>query len=393
MTCDWEKRKSIDALMNYETVKYFTNEAYEFGRYGDFLKKWVVSDITSSKMEAYIYRGQGVIIAIGLTALLSLSIREFVSGSMTVGDLVMITAYLSLISIPLGFLGFIYRRIKESLADMDEMFKLLDVPNAIADKKDARELKEVRGELVFEKVDFHYDNNRKVLSDISFIIPAKKSVAFVGYSGSGKSTISKLLVRFYDVAQGRITIDGIDIRDVTQESLRKNIGIVAQDSPLFNATIFENIEYGKPGASKEEVERVARVAHIHDFIMNELPARYETIVGERGVKLSGGEKQRVAIARMLLKDPPILVFDEATASLDSKAEKIIQNAIAEISQGGRTTIVIAHRLSTIADFDEIVVMDKGMIVERGNQDSLIKQNGVYARLWEIQNTGHNGHGE
>ena len=381
---DTASGRSIDALMNYETVKYFTNEAYEFKRYGDSLAQWVRSDITSSKMEAYIYRGQGVIVAVGLTSLLGLSIREFTLGAMTVGDLVMVTSYLGRVAVPLSFLGFIYRRLKESLADMDEMFKLLDENNTLMDKEEAKELKNVNGEIVFRDVDFIYNEDRCALSHISFVIPAKKSVAFVGYSGAGKSTISKLLVRLYDVSAGSITIDGYDIRDVSQESLRKNIGVVAQDTPLFNGTIYENIVYGRPGATKEDVERVARIAHLHDFIVRDLPLQYETVVGERGVKLSGGEKQRVAIARMLLKDPAIFIFDEATASLDSKAEKIIQNAISEISQGGRTTIVIAHRLSTIADFDEIVVMDHGNIVERGDHASLMKKDGVYAHLWEIQ---------
>ena len=379
--------KSIDALLNYDTVKYFANEKFEYTRYGNSLKKWVVSDIKSSKMEAYIYRGQGIIGAIGLTALLSLSVHQYTLGAMTVGDLVLVTTYLSRISIPLSFLGFIYRRMKEAIADMDEMFKLLDVANTIVDKKDALNLNKARGEVVFENVDFHYNEERQILSDISFKVPANKKIALVGYSGSGKSTISKLLFRLYDVSAGSIKIDGQDLRDVKQESLRKNLGIVAQDTPLFNDTIFQNISYGKPGASREEIEKVARIAHIHDFIMD-LPDKYETMVGERGVKLSGGEKQRVAIARMLLKDPPILIFDEATASLDSKAEKIIQNAIGEISKEGRTTIVIAHRLSTIADFDEIIVMKKGEIVEQGNHKDLLKKAGVYANLWSIQKNEH-----
>ncbi|MEX0931823.1 MAG: ABC transporter ATP-binding protein/permease [Candidatus Paceibacterota bacterium] len=379
--------KSIDALLNYETVKYFTNENYEHERYGSFLSRWVTSDIASSKMEAYIYRGQGIIIAIGLTALLSLAVREYLQGGMTIGDMILVTTYLGQISIPLSFLGFIYRRLKESIADMDEMFKLLDVPNTIKDKDDAKVLTDIKGEIRFDDVSFAYSNEREVLSHISFSVPEKKRVALVGYSGSGKSTISKLLLRLYDVRSGSIKIDGIDIRDVTQESLRGVIGVVAQDTALFNDTIFENIRYGKPNATKEEIEQVAKVAHIHEFIVNDLPQGYETVVGERGVKLSGGEKQRVAIARMLLKNPRILLFDEATASLDSKAEKVIQTAISELSKEGRTTVVIAHRLSTIVDFDEIIVLERGSIVERGSHGELLQKNGVYARLWAIQNNG------
>jgi ABC-type transport system involved in Fe-S cluster assembly fused permease/ATPase subunit len=379
--------KSIDALLNFDTVKYFANEKFEHTRYGDSLKKWVISDIKSSKMEAYIYRGQGIVGAIGLTTLLSLSVHQYMLGTMTVGDLIMVTTYLSRISIPLSFLGFIYRHMKESMANMDEMFRLLDVKNTILDKKDALPMPKAKGEVEFENVNFQYNEDRQILTNISFKVPANTKVALVGYSGSGKSTISKLLFRLYDVTGGSIKIDGQDLRDVDQTTLRKNLGIVAQDTPLFNDTIYQNIAYGKPGSTREEIERVAKIANIHDFIM-ELPEKYETIAGERGVKLSGGEKQRVAIARMLLKDPPILIFDEATASLDSKAEKIIQNAIEEISKEGRTTIVIAHRLSTIADFDEIIVMKKGEIVEQGNHKDLLDKKGVYANLWSIQKNEH-----
>ncbi len=383
---DEASSKSIDALLNYETVKYFTNEPYEYERYGSFLSRWVKSDIKSSKMEAYIYRGQGLIIALGLTALLSLAVREYLAGGMTIGDMILVTTYLGQISIPLSFLGFIYRRLKESMADMDEMFTLLDVPNQIVDAKDAQILNSAEGTVVFSDVSFAYGNGREVLSHISFSVPAHKRVALVGYSGSGKSTIGKLLLRLYDVTGGSIMVDGEDVRTLTQESLRRSIGVVAQDTILFNDTIFENIRYGKPDATWEEVERVASIAHIHDFISRELPNGYETVVGERGVKLSGGEKQRVAIARMLLKNPQILLFDEATASLDSKSEKIIQRAISELSHEGRTTIVIAHRLSTIVDFDEIIVLEKGSIVERGTHAELIIKNGVYSRLWNIQHS-------
>ncbi len=376
--------KSIDALLNVDTVKYFTNESFEVSRYASFLSRWVTNDIKSSKMEAYIYRGQGIIIAVSLTILLWLAIGAYQSGGMTVGDLVLVTTYLARTSVPLSFLGFIYRRLKESFADMDEMFKLLDVPNTLTDTSHAKELGTVRGEISFQNVHFGYTPEREVVHDLSFTVPAQKRVALVGYSGSGKSTISKLLLRLYDPTQGSILIDGQEIREVTQKSLRAQIGVVAQDAILFNDTIFNNIIYGKPDASKKEVEDAARTAHIHDFITEHLPQGYDTVVGERGVKLSGGEKQRVAIARMLLKNPPILIFDEATASLDTKAEKIIQDAISELSQGGRTTIVIAHRLSTIVDFDEIIVMDKGVIVERGTHQELMAQNNVYAKLWKMQ---------
>lgn len=378
---------SIDALMNYETVKYFTNEKFEHERLDTSLKDWVDSDIRSTKMGANLNMGQGLIITTGLTSILVLAIREYLAGSATIGDFVLVTTYLTRIAIPLNFLGFVYRSVKEGLADVDEMFKLLYVKNTIVDKENAKILKRVNGNLSLQDVVFSYAEGRIVLKGINIDIPAKSRVALVGFSGSGKSTISKLILRLYDVNSGKIMIDDLDVRDITQDSLRRHIGMVAQDTILFNDTIFHNIAYGKSNATKEDVEAAAKIANVHNFIVNELPDGYNTIVGERGVKLSGGEKQRVAIARMIIKDPCILIFDEATASLDTKSEKIIQEAIKELSKGGRTTLVIAHRLSTIVDFDKIVVMAQGEIIEEGNHRELLEKNGVYAKLWESQSSG------
>ncbi|MDA3840250.1 MAG: ABC transporter ATP-binding protein/permease [Patescibacteria group bacterium] len=377
---------SIDALLNYETVKYFTNEKFEYSRYNTSLKDWVGTAIKSTKMGANLNMGQGLIITTGLTAILALAIREYLAGAATIGDFVLVTTYLTRIAIPLNFLGSIYRMVKEGLADVDEMFRLLNVKNTIKDKADAKDLDNIEGHLVMKDVEFKYSDKRTVLKGINIDVPAKSSVALVGYSGSGKSTISKLLLRLYDVSSGAILLDGNDIRDVKQKSLRKSIGMVAQDTTLFNDTIYHNIAYGKTDATKDDVEKAAKIAHIHDFIVSELPEGYDTIVGERGVKLSGGEKQRVAIARMIIKNPCILIFDEATASLDTKSEKIIQDAIKELSKGGRTTVVIAHRLSTIVDFDKIVVMSKGEIIEEGNHLELLQKGGAYASLWETQSS-------
>ncbi len=383
---DRASSQSIDALMNYETVKYFTNEKFEYSRYNSSLKDWVGSAIKSTKMGANLNMGQGLIITTGLTIILALSIREYLAGAATIGDFVLVTTYLARIAIPLNFLGFVYRIVKEGLADVDEMFKLLNVVNTIKDKPDAKDIKKVEGHLVLKDVVFKYSDDRTVLKNINIDIPAKSSVALVGYSGSGKSTVSKLLLRLYDVSSGAILLDGVDIRNIEQRSLRKQIGIVAQDTILFNDTIFHNISYGKIGATKDDVEEAAKAANIHDFIIKELPDGYDTIVGERGVKLSGGEKQRVAIARMIIKNPSILVFDEATASLDTKSEKIIQDAIKDLSRGGRTTVVIAHRLSTIVDFDKIVVMSEGEVIEEGNHRELLQKNGAYANLWASQSS-------
>lgn len=384
---DRGSEQSVDALMNYETVKYFTNEKYEYSRYESTLGKWADIAVISIKRGADLNMGQGLIITAGLTALLGLAVREYLAGAATLGDFVLITTYLNRIAIPLSFLGTMYRYLKESLANVDEMFKLLDVQNHVVDRPDAKELENPEGRVVLQHITFGYKKDRPIIKDISIDIPARSSVALVGASGSGKSTISKLLLRFYDVDGGSISIDGTDIRDITQASLRRSIGVVAQDTILFNETIFSNIQYGKPGASEEEVVAAAKLASIHDFIVA-LPQGYETQVGERGVKLSGGEKQRVAIARMLLKNPRILLFDEATASLDSKNEKMIQDAIKSISEEGRTTIVIAHRLSTIVDFHNIVVLDDGKVISEGTHAELLQSCGPYQKLWSIQKGAH-----
>lgn len=374
---------SIDALMNYETVKYFANEKYEHQRLNASLDTWVDMGIRSTKTGANLNMGQGLIITAGLTAILVLAVNEYSHGHSTVGDFILVITYLARVAAPLNFLGFMYRGVKEALANIDEMFKLLNVENALPDAPGATELCCVGGLVEFKDVDFSYNDERRIFEKLNFIVPPKKRVALVGYSGSGKSTVSKLLLRMYDVTGGSIELDGKNIREVTQESLRRQIGIVAQDSVLFNDTIAYNIAYGRIGATQEDIEAAAKIANIHDFITS-LPNGYETVVGERGVKLSGGEKQRVAIARILIKDPKILVFDEATASLDTKSEKIIQEAINKISQGGRTTIVIAHRLSTIVDFDKIIVLDQGRVAEEGTHQELMAKNGIYAKLWLTQ---------
>ena len=375
--------QSIDALTNFETVKYFTNEEYELKRYNETLGRWSDIAILSTKKGANLNMGQGFIITAGLTALLILATREFIQGSATIGDFVLITSYLNRIAIPLTFLGTIYRRLKEALANIDAMFKLFDIKSSITDRKGATVLNVKEGNIILKDVEFSYQSDRKILKKISIDFPAKKSTAIVGYSGSGKSTVSKLLLRFYDVDKGSIRIDGVDIRDVTQDSLRKEIGVVAQDTILFNDTILHNINYGDTDATKEAIEKAAKLANIHDFIMG-LPDSYDTAVGERGLKLSGGEKQRVAIARMMLKNPDILLFDEATASLDSKSERMIQESIKYLSKEGKTTIAIAHRLSTIIDFDKIIVMEKGEVIEEGTHDALLKTCGAYQRLWSMQ---------
>ncbi|EKE19782.1 MAG: hypothetical protein ACD_8C00106G0002 [uncultured bacterium] len=381
--------QSIDALLNYDTVKYFTNEKYEYKRYDSQLNNWSGLFVKSIKTGANLNMGQGLIITAGLAAILILATEHFINGDATIGDFVLVTTYLSAIAVPLGFLGFTYRAIKEGLANVDEMMKLLKEKNTIMDRVDAVELNSCNAEIKFENVGFSYSSEREVLNDISISIPFKTRVALVGYSGSGKSTIPKLLLRLYDVTSGKITVNGIDIRDLKQQSLRSHIGIVAQDTTLFNDTIFNNIAYGKPDSTREDVQRVAKMANIHEFISRDLPEGYETLVGERGVKLSGGEKQRVAIARMLIKNPCILIFDEATASLDTKSEKIIQEEIEKLSRGNITTIVIAHRLSTIVDFDKIVVMEKGRIVEQGNHEELLTKKGVYYSLWQVQSKNGN----
>lgn len=382
--------KIVDALLNYETVKYFNNEDYEYRTYSSRLKEWAQLAIGAGKSLVVLNIGQGTILAVGLTIMLYMAYQQYLIGETTIGDFVLITGYLIRIGIPLSFMGFVYRRAKEGLASLDEMIRLLEEPVTVKDVPGAKDLKVVEGEIVLKDVSFGYGDDREVLSNINLHIKPHERIAFVGYSGSGKSTMTKLIARFYDPTSGVVTFDGQNVHEVTQNSLRSAIGVVAQDAILFNGSIYENILYGRPGATKEEVEQAAKRANIHDFIVKELPEGYETVVGERGVKLSGGEKQRVAIARMLLKNPPVLVFDEATASLDTKAEKIIQESIQQISGEGKTTIVIAHRLSTIVNFDRIVVFEKGTIVEEGTHDELLKKGGRYAELWKLQGKEEGG---
>ncbi len=374
--------KAIDALLNYETVKYFDNEAYESRRYDADMSRWVDSAVRNQVSLNLLNMGQGVIVTIGMTALLWQSARGVVNGSMTVGDVVLVSAYLTQLYAPLNFLGFVYREIKHSLADMERMFDLLDNQQEIADRPDAQELKTSQASLSFNNVDFSYEADRKILHKVSFEVPAGGSVAVVGASGAGKSTLSRLLFRFYDPDSGSVCINGKDIRDYTQASVRAHIGIVPQDTVLFNDSIGYNIAYGRPGASQDEIIMAAQAAHIHDFISS-LPQGYDTPVGERGLKLSGGEKQRVAIARTLLKSPPILVFDEATSALDTRTERHIQAELEQIALG-RTTLIIAHRLSTIVNADHILVMEAGRVVEQGSHANLLAQNGRYARMWQLQ---------
>lgn len=374
--------KAIDALLNFETVKYFGNEKYEVARYDRNLASWEESAIKNQTSLNLLNAGQGAIIAIGVALLMGMAANGVVTGQMSIGDLVLVNAYLIQLYAPLNFLGFVYREIKHSLADMEKMFTLMEVGEEIADKPDAQTLSTRSAAIRFDQVDFHYDPKRQILHDVSFEIPAGHTVAVVGSSGAGKSTLSRLLFRFYDVTGGAIRINGRDIRDYTQASLRAQIGIVPQDTVLFNDTIYYNIAYGRPEASEAEVIEAARAARIHEFV-SQLPDGYRTQVGERGLKLSGGEKQRVAIARTLLKNPPILVFDEATSALDSETEKAIQAELAAIA-ANRTTLIIAHRLSTIIDADQIVVMEQGRIVERGAFRELVERDGRFAEMWRLQ---------
>ncbi len=374
--------RAIDSLLNYETVKYFGNEGYEARRYDETLTAWEKAAVRNQTSLSLLNAGQGAIIAVGVTILMLLAGRGVMNQTMTLGDLVLVNAFLIQLYMPLHFLGFVYREIRHSLADMERMFGLLDRNTEVEDKPGAPNLVVRTGHIRFEHVSFHYDANRKILHDVDFEIPAGHKVAVVGSSGAGKSTLARLLFRFYDVSGGRILIDGQDIREISQLSLRKAIGIVPQDTVLFNDSIYYNILYGRPDASREEVIGAAKAAHIHDFVES-LPEKYDAIVGERGLKLSGGEKQRVAIARTLLKNPPILVFDEATSALDSKTERAIQSQLFEIATN-HTTLVIAHRLSTVMDADQIIVMDHGKIVERGSHRELLARGGTYAHLWNLQ---------
>jgi len=407
--------RAIDSLINYETVKYFGNERYEVQRYDEQMQRWEVSAVRNQTSLATLNAGQSIIIAVGVTLLMLLAADGVVKGTMTIGDLVLVNVFMLQLYMPLHFLGFVYREIKNALADMEKMFRLLDVHREVEDAPNAQPLQLDRAAVQprhggaepsgagvaashrlpqsagyasnvsavrFENVNFSYDPARQILHDVSFEIPSGHTLAVVGASGAGKSTLSRLLFRFYDVDSGGISIDGQDIRSVTQASLRAAIGIVPQDTVLFNDTIYYNIAYGRPDATREEVLRAAQSAHIHHFIVT-LPQGYESMVGERGLKLSGGEKQRVAIARAILKNPALLIFDEATSALDSKSEKAIQDELRNIAQN-RTTLVIAHRLSTVVDAQQILVMDKGRIIERGTHRELLVQQGVYAQMWALQ---------
>ena len=379
--------RAIDSLINYETVKYFNNEDYEARRYDEHMATWEQAALKNQGSLSILNFGQGAIIAVGVTLLMIMAGQGVVDGSMTMGDLVLVNAYLLQLFIPLNFLGFVYREIKHSLTDMEKMFSLLDKPQDIKDRPGAPPLEVGEGAVRFEHVDFGYQKERQILFDLDFEIPPGKKVAIVGSSGAGKSTLSRLLFRFYDVDGGRILINGQDIREVSQQSVRAVIGIVPQDTVLFNDTIYYNIAYAKPDASREEVIRAATMAHIHTFIES-IPQGYETLVGERGLKLSGGEKQRVAIARAILKNPRILIFDEATSALDSHSEQAILSALAEVA-ANHTTLVIAHRLSTIIDADQILVMKHGHVVERGTHSALLQQGTLYARMWALQQQERN----
>jgi len=374
--------RAVDSLINYETVKYFGNEDYEAQRYDHSLQRWETAAVKSQTSLSILNTGQALIIAIAVTLILWRATQGVIDGKMTLGDLVLVNAFMIQLYIPLNFLGVIYREIKQSLADMERLFSLLDQHREIADSPRARPLSVQHAEVRFSHVDFSYEAKRQILFDVDFTIAGGTTTAVVGHSGSGKSTLSRLLFRFYDINAGQITIDGQNLGDIEQASLRKAIGIVPQDTVLFNDTIEYNIAYGKPDAGKDEIIAAAKAAYIHDFIES-LPDGYATMVGERGLKLSGGEKQRVAIARTLLKNPAILIFDEATSALDSKAEQAIQAQLKEIAKN-RTTLVIAHRLSTIADAAQILVLDHGRIVERGTHQQLLAANGAYAQMWARQ---------
>jgi ABC-type transport system involved in Fe-S cluster assembly fused permease/ATPase subunit len=374
--------RAIDSLLNYETVKYFNNEEFEARRYDENLERYRRAAVKSQTTLSLLNTGQQLIIASGLVAMLWRATQGVVDGRMTLGDLVMVNAFMIQLYIPLGFLGVLYREIKQSLTDLDKMFTLMEREREVADAPGAQALQVEGANVTFSHVNFAYDPARPILHDISFEIPAGKTVAVVGPSGSGKSTLARLLFRFYDVQQGQILIAGQDIKQVTQASVRQGIGIVPQDTVLFNDTVEYNIAYGKPGASRAEVEEAARAAHIHNFI-SATPKGYDTMVGERGLKLSGGEKQRVAIARTLLKNPPILIFDEATSALDSANERAIQSELQSVAQN-KTTLVIAHRLSTVVDAHEILVMEAGRILERGTHAQLLALSGRYASMWALQ---------
>jgi ATP-binding cassette subfamily B protein len=374
--------RAIDSLLNYETVKYFGNEAHEAERFDTALRRYEKAAVSSGQSLGVLNTGQSFIVSAGLAIVMLMAAAGIQDGSMSIGDFVMANTYLIQLAQPLGFFGFAYREIKQALVDMERMFQLRRVEPEVEDKPGAPALRVEGGEVRFEDVEFGYDERRPILKGVSFTVPAGKTVAVVGPSGAGKSTISRLLFRFYDVNGGRVLIDRQDIRDVTQSSVRAALGIVPQDTVLFNDTIEYNIDYGFPGRGREAIEQAAKHAQIHDFIEG-TPDGYATMAGERGLKLSGGEKQRVAIARTILKDPPILLFDEATSALDSATEQAIQQNLRDLSQG-KTTLVIAHRLSTVVDADEILVLREGEIVERGRHRDLLAARGIYAEMWARQ---------
>ena len=374
--------RAVDSLLNYETVKYFGNEQYEANRFDHALARYESASVASKSSLSLLNIGQATIIGVGLAVLMLMAGRGVIAGRLTVGDFVLVNTYLIQLYIPLNFLGVVYRQIKQSLTDMESMFRLLNVNADVKDAPGAAPLRPGAGTVEFDHVTFAYDPRRTILHDVSFRVPAGAKIAIVGASGAGKSTISRLLFRFYDVTAGAVRIDGQDIRNATQASVRGSIGIVPQDTVLFNDTIYYNIAYGRPGASPAEIEEAARLARIHDFIMAS-PDGYQTMVGERGLKLSGGEKQRVAIARTILKRPRILLFDEATSALDTRTEREIQSSLREVSRG-HTTLVIAHRLSTIVDADEIIVLADGRIAERGTHGALLARGGQYAAMWQRQ---------
>jgi ABC-type transport system involved in Fe-S cluster assembly fused permease/ATPase subunit len=374
--------KAIDSLLNYETVKYFANEEHEARRFDVALRAYEIAAVRSQHTLSFLNIGQGSIIACGLVGVMLLAGQGVAAGRMTVGDFVLVNSYLVQLYTPLNVLGMVYRNIKQALTDLEAMFRLLEVKPEVEDKPNAPELHVTRGEVVFDHVSFAYDPRRPILKDVSFRVAPGGTLAIVGPSGAGKSTISRLLFRFYDVNEGAVRIDGQDVRDVTQDSIRRAIGVVPQDTVLFNDSVYYNIAYGRPGASREAVEGAAQHARIHDFVRS-LPDGYQSPVGERGLKLSGGEKQRVAIARVILKDPPILLFDEATSALDTRTEREIQSSLDEVAQN-HTTLMIAHRLSTVIHADEILVIDAGQIVERGNHAQLIAHDGIYAAMWRRQ---------
>jgi ABC-type transport system involved in Fe-S cluster assembly fused permease/ATPase subunit len=374
--------RAIDSLLNFETVKYFGNESHEGNRYDNAMARYEVAAVRNKTSLSLLNVGQAVIISGGLIAVMTMAGRGVVSGALTVGDFVLVMTYLIQLYTPLDFLGYVYREVKQSLTDMEVLFNLMQVTPEIRDREGAGDLKIDGGEVVFENVSFCYNVDRPILKDVSFRVPAGHKVAIVGPSGAGKSTISRLLFRFYDIDAGRIAIDGQDVREVTQDSLRRAIGIVPQDTVLFNDTIHYNIAYGMPGAPEADIEAASKLAAIHDFIIS-TPQGYATRVGERGLKLSGGEKQRVAIARTMLKKPAILIFDEATSALDSHTEKEIQAALSQVARN-HTTLVIAHRLSTVVDADEIIVLEDGRIMERGTHAALLEKGGRYAAMWARQ---------